>query len=142
MSCTLNQSTGTNSYCVTTYTGDKKNARGCKSSGIGLKRRNSTLRGTSCTCRVKFTLRIDHNSFFLVCGIGNNEHTGHPPLLSNEIRNRKRFLDVTTLETEAGNSNKNLDLQLDAPRDTFPRRVRNVSTPTCLFCVISLIPFF
>jgi len=142
MSCTLNQSTGTDSYRVTTYTGDKKNARGCKSSGIGLKRRNSTLRGTSCTCRVKFTLRIDHNSFFLVCGIGNNEHTGHPPLLSNEIRNRKRFLDVTTLETEAGNSNKNLDLQLDAPRDTFPRRVRNVSTPTCLFCVLSLIPFF
>jgi hypothetical protein len=34
MSSTLNESTGTDSYCVTTYTGDKKNARGCKSSGI------------------------------------------------------------------------------------------------------------
>ena len=30
-SSTLNQGTGTDSYRVTTYTGDKKNARGCKS---------------------------------------------------------------------------------------------------------------
>ena len=108
MSSTLNQSTGTDSYRVTTYIGDKKNARGCKSSGIALKRRNSTLRGTSCTCRVKFTLRIDHNSFFLVCGIGDNQHTGHPPLLSNEIRNRKRFLDISTLETVAAMSVANI----------------------------------
>ncbi|KAI2494665.1 hypothetical protein MHU86_19844 [Fragilaria crotonensis] len=111
MSSILNESTGTDSYRVTTYTGDKKNARGCKSSGVALKRRNSTLRGTSCTCRVKFTLRIDHNSFFLVCGIGNNQHTGHPPLLSNEIRNRKRFLDISTLETVAAMSVANIGLQ-------------------------------
>ena len=108
-SLTPNQGSGTDPYRVTSYTGDKKNARGCKSSGLSLKRRNSTLRHTSCTCRVKFTLRIDQNSFFLVCGIGENQHTaGHPPLHSNEIRNRKRFLDLSTLETVAAMSVANI----------------------------------
>jgi hypothetical protein len=108
ISSTLNQGTGTGSYHVTTYTGDKKNARGCKSSGLALNWRNSNLHGTSCTCRAKFTLRIDHNSFFLVCGIGDNQHTGHPPLLANEIRNCKRFLDISTLETVAAMSVANI----------------------------------
>jgi MULE transposase domain len=107
-SITPNQGTGSESYRVSSYTGDKKNARGCKSSGLSLKRRNSTLRHTSCTCRVKFTLRSDQNSFFLVCGIGENQHTGHPPLHSNEIRNRKRFLDLSTLETVAAMSVANI----------------------------------
>jgi hypothetical protein len=105
---TPNQGNATESYRATSYTGDKKNARGCKSSGLALKRRNSTLRHTSCTCRVKFTLRLDQNSFFLVCGIGENQHTGHPPLHSNEIRNRKRFLDLSTLETVAAMSVANI----------------------------------
>jgi MULE transposase domain len=105
---TPNQGTATESYRATSYTGDKKNARGCKSSGLALKRRNSTLRHTSCTCRVKFTLRIDQNSVFLVCGIGDNQHTGHPPLHSNEIRNRKRFLDLSTLETVSAMSVANI----------------------------------
>jgi hypothetical protein len=108
MSSTLNEVTGTDSYHVTTYTGDKKNARGCNSSGLALKRRNSTLRHTSCTCRAKFTLRMDHDSFFLVCGFGENQHTGHPPLLSNEIRNRKVFLHLSTLETVAAMSVANI----------------------------------
>ena len=108
MSSTLNEGTGTDPYRVTTYTGDKKNARGCKSSGLALKRRNSTLRHTSCTCRAKFTIRIDHNSFYLVCGIGENQHTGHPPLVANEIRNRKRFLDISTLENVAAMSVANI----------------------------------
>ena len=100
MSSILNQGAGTDSYCATTYTEDKKNARGCKSSGIvALKRRNSTLCHTSYTCYAKSTLRMDHTtSFFLVCGIGENQHTGHPPLHSNEIRNCKAFLDLSTLE--------------------------------------------
>jgi hypothetical protein len=98
----LNQGTGTNSYRVTTYTGYKKNACGCKCSGLALKHLNSILRGTSYTCCcAKFTLQIDHNSFFLVCGIGDNQHTGHPPLLppllANEIRNCKCFLDISNL---------------------------------------------
>ena len=105
---TPNQGSATESYRATSYTGDKKNARGCKSSGLALKRRNSTLRNNSCTCRVKFTLRIDQNSFFLVCGIGDNQHTGHPPLHSNEIRNRKRFLDLSTLETVSAMSVANI----------------------------------
>jgi hypothetical protein len=105
---TPKQGSATESYRATSYTGDKKNARGCKSSGLALKRRNSTLRHTSCTCRVKFTLRIDQNSFFLVCGIGENQHTGHPPLHSNKIRNRKRFLDLSTLETVAAMSVANI----------------------------------
>ena len=108
ISSTLNQGTGTDSYHVTTYTGDKKNARGCKSSGLALKRCNSALRGTSCTCRAKFTLGIDHNSFFLVCGIGDNQHTGHPPLLANEIRNHKHFLDISILETVSSMSVANM----------------------------------
>ena len=107
-SSTLIQGTGTDSYCITTYTGDKKNACGYKSSGLALKRLNSTLRNTSCTCCVKFTLWIDHDSFFLVCGIGENQHTGHPPLHSNEIRNCKRFLDLSTLETVAAMSVANI----------------------------------
>jgi hypothetical protein len=107
-SVTPNQGTVTESYRVTSYTGDKRNTRGCKSSGLSLKRRNSTLRHNSCTCRVKFTLRIDQNSFFLVCGLGDNQHTVHPPLHSNEIRNRKRFLDLSTLETVAAMSVANI----------------------------------
>ena len=107
-SSTMNQGTGTDSYRGSTYTGDKKNARGCKSSGLAMKRRNSTLRHTSCTCRAKFTIRLDHKSFFMVCGIGENQHTGHPPLLANEIRNRKRFLDDSTLETIAAMSVANI----------------------------------
>ena len=108
-SSTLNQGTGTDSYRVTTYTGNKKNARGCKSSGLSLKRWNSTLRhSTSCTCRVKFTLRIDSNSFFLVWGIGENQHAGHPPLHSKEIRNHKRFLDLSTRKTVAAMSVANI----------------------------------
>ena len=65
-----------------------------------------TLRGTS--CRAKFTLRTDHNSFFLVCGIVDNQHTGHPPLLADEIRNCKHFLDISTLETVAAMSVANI----------------------------------
>ena len=37
MSSTLNEGAGTDSYCATTSTEDKKNARGCKSSDIALK---------------------------------------------------------------------------------------------------------
>ena len=84
------------------------------SSGLALKRCNSTLSGTSCTCRAKFTLRIDHYSFFLVCRIGDNQHTGHPPLLANKIRNRKRFLDISTLETVAAMSVANIQPAQDA----------------------------
>jgi hypothetical protein len=102
------QGTGTDSYRVTTYTGGKKNARGRKSSGLALKRRNSTLRCTSCACHAKFALRIDHNCLFLVCGIGGNQHTGHLPLLANKIRNCKRFLDISTLETVAAMSVANI----------------------------------
>ena len=50
-----------------------------------------------------------HNSFFLVCGIGENQHTdGHPPLYFNKIRNCKRFLDLSTLETVAAMSVANI----------------------------------
>ena len=101
MSCTLNQGTGADTYRVTSYTGDKKNARGTKGSGLAMKRRITTLRNNPCTCRAKFTLRFDNNSFFMVCGIGENQHSGHPPLLANEITNRKRFIDPSMLEDVA-----------------------------------------
>ena len=83
MSSTLNKGT--------TYTVDKKNAHGCNSSGLALKQRNSTLRHTSCTCHAKFTLRMDHNIFLLSCGFEESQHSGHPTLLSNKIRNCIRF---------------------------------------------------
>jgi hypothetical protein len=107
MSSTLKQGTDSDSYRVTTYAGDK-NAGGCKGSGLELKRLNSTLRHTSCNCRAKYTLQMDHNSFFLVCGIGENQHTCHPPLLSNEMRNRKRFFDLSTLETVTATTAANI----------------------------------
>jgi hypothetical protein len=103
MPSTMNQDTGTGTdpYRVTTYTGDKKNARGCNGSGKSMKRRSTTLRNNPCTCRAKFTLRFDANSFFMVCGIGENQHSGHPCLVANEISNRKRFIDPSTLENVA-----------------------------------------
>jgi MULE transposase domain len=88
----------TTTYRVTTYIGDKKNARGSKSSGKALKRRTSTLRDSGCACTAKLVIRLDQLSFYLVCGLGDNKHTGHPPMESNEITNRKRYLDVATLE--------------------------------------------
>jgi hypothetical protein len=106
MSSTLNEGTGTNSYRVTTYTRDKTNACGCNSSSLALKQHNSTLCHTSCTCCAKFTIRMDHNSCLLVSGFGENQHTGHPPLLSNKMRNCKRFLYLSTLETVASSPPK------------------------------------
>lgn len=94
-----------NTYRVTTYSCDKKNSR---VAGLSSKRRTSTLRHTSATCRAKFTLRLDDNSFFFVCGIGDNQHTGHPPLHSNELKNRKRFLDPSAMENVAAMSVANI----------------------------------
>ena len=70
--------------------------------------RNSTLRHTSATCRAKFTVRVDHHSFFLVCGIGENQQAEHPPLHSNEIRNCKRFLEPSAMENVAAMSVANI----------------------------------
>jgi MULE transposase domain len=86
------------SYRVTTYIGDKKNSRGSNSSGEPMKKRSSTLRDTTCTCPARITIRLDENSFFLVCGLGDNQHKGHPPMSHHEITNRKRFLDAGSLE--------------------------------------------
>ncbi len=41
-------------------------------------------------CKAKLMIGVDACSFFLVCGIGNAVHTGHPPLCSEEIPTRKR----------------------------------------------------
>ncbi len=45
---------------------------------------------------------------FLVSGIGENQHTGHPRFLANEIWKCKRFLDNSTQETVAAMSGANI----------------------------------
>ena len=98
----------TESYRLTSYIGDKKNSRGSNSSGKALRRRNSTQRNTTCTCPAKIVIRLDERSFFLVCGLGDNNHKGHPPMDHNEITNRKRFLDVASLENVAAMAAANI----------------------------------
>ena len=95
------EGTGSEHYRLTTYVADKKNSRGSNNSGKALKRRNSTQRSATNTCPAQIVIRLDHNSVFLVCGLGCNNHKGHPPMGANEITNRKRFLDVETLENVA-----------------------------------------
>jgi hypothetical protein len=93
---------------VTTYIGDKRNSRGSNNSGKALRRRNCTQRDTRCTCSAKIVIRLDQYSFHLVCGVGDNQHRGHPPMPSNEITNRKRFLDAPTLENAAAMAAANI----------------------------------
>ena len=95
-------------YRVTTYIGDKKNSRGSNNSGKALRRRNCTQRDTRCTCSAKIVIRLDQYSFHLVCGVGDNQHRGHPPMSRNEITNRKRFLDAPTLENAAAMAAANI----------------------------------
>ena len=95
-------------YRVTTYVGDKKNARGSNNSGKALQRRNCTQRDTRCTCSAKIVIRLDQYSFYLVCGVGDNNHRGHPPMAPNEITDRKRFLNVPTLENAAAMAAANI----------------------------------
>ncbi len=95
-------------YRVTTYIGDKKNCRGSNNSGKALRRRNCTQRDTRCTCSAKIVIRLDQYSFHLVCGVGDNQHRGHPPMARNEITNRKRFLDAPTLENAAAMAAANI----------------------------------
>ena len=91
----------TDKYRVTTYIGDKKNARGSNGSGKALQRRNSTLRNTRCTCSAKIVIPLDKLSFHLVCGLGDKTHLGRPPMAHVELKNCKRYLDVATLENES-----------------------------------------
>ena len=91
------------SYRKTTYMiADKKNSRGCNSSGKALVRRKSTRRSTKRTCPAKIIIQVDECSFFMVCGLGDNTHKGHAPMgQHNEITNCKRFLGVACLENVA-----------------------------------------
>ena len=95
-------------YRVTTYVGDKKNARGSNNSGKALQQRNCTQRDTRCTCSAKIVIRLDQYNFHLVCRVGDNKHRGHPPMAPNEIANRERFLDVPTLENAAAMAAANI----------------------------------
>ena len=95
--------TGTDpgSYRKTTYIADKKNSRGCNSSGKALVRRKSTRRNTKCTCPAKIIIQVDKMSFFMVCGLG-------APMGHNEITNRKRFLGAACLENVAAMAAANI----------------------------------
>ena len=85
-----------------------QNAWGSNKSGKALKRRNCTQRNTSCTCSAKIVIQLDQYSFHLVCGVGDNNHRGHPPMTPNKITNCKRFLDVPTLENAAAMAAANI----------------------------------
>ena len=105
--CTMDE-TRTDTYRVTTYIGDKRNARGINSSGKASKRRNSTLRDAIFACTAKLVIRFYENSFYLVCGLGDNNHKGHPPMARNEITNRKRYFDTASLENVAAMAAANI----------------------------------
>jgi hypothetical protein len=63
---------------------DKRNAR--KGNGKSQKKRTSTSKALpgsdEPTCKAKLVIGIDSQSFFLVCGNGNDVHIGHLPLRS------------------------------------------------------------
>lgn len=70
---------------------DKRNAR--KGNGKSQKKRTSTSKALpgsdEPTCKAKLVIGIDSQSFFLVCGNGNDVHIGHSPLSSEEMPTRK-----------------------------------------------------
>jgi hypothetical protein len=73
---------------------DKHNVR--KDNGKAQMRRTSTSKpvaGTDdITCKAKLVIGIDLLSFFVVCGVGNNVHTGHLPLHSDEMPTKKQMV--------------------------------------------------
>jgi hypothetical protein len=70
---------------------DKKHAR---KDGKNQRRKTSTSRpvkgSEATTCKVKLVIGIDQYSLFLVCGIGEETHEGHPPLEEEEMPTRLR----------------------------------------------------
>ncbi len=96
-----------NTYCVTTYIGHK-NAWGSNNSGKALQRRNCMQYKTNRTCSAKIVMQLDQYSFHLVCGVGDNNHRGHPPMAPNKITNCKCFLNIPTLENAASISAANI----------------------------------
>mmetsp|Transcript_8309 Transcript_8309/g.15060 ORF Transcript_8309/g.15060 Transcript_8309/m.15060 type:complete len:250 (-) Transcript_8309:103-852(-) len=53
--------------------------------------RTSKANSSGSNCKAKLVIGVDSHSFFLVCGLGNNMHSGHLPLSSEEMsRTRKR----------------------------------------------------
>ena len=85
-------------YRITTYIGDKKNARGTNASGKAGPRRCSTQRKTLSVCPAQIKIRLDHSSYYFVCGHGSNNHKWHPPMDETEILIRKRCLDPDALK--------------------------------------------
>ena len=77
------------------YRGNRRHKKADKDSVCGNEGTNTSkaILGSSngANCKAKLVIGVDSRSFFLVCGIGNNIHTGHPPLSSEEMpRTRKR----------------------------------------------------
>ena len=98
-----------NTYHATTYIGDKKNAQGSNNSGKALKHRNCMQCNTSCTCSANIVIRLDQYSFhLLVCGVGDNNHRGQPPMAPNKITNYTCFLSVPTPENAAAMAAANI----------------------------------
>ena len=50
-----------------------------------------------CSCHI--SIRADHNSYFISCGIGNSSHRGHPRVDPSYIVTRKRHLPKECIET-------------------------------------------
>lgn len=97
-------------YREYTMNRDKANAR--PDDGKSQKKRTSTSRPVKnedekvATCKVKLVFGLDKQSFFLICGAGNDTHEGHPQMGSRELPTRKRTVPegVHTMAKQLANN--------------------------------------
>jgi hypothetical protein len=77
---------------------DKKNNR---KAGKNQKKKTSTSRpvkgSEESTCKVKLVIGIDQYNFFLICGVGEETHEWHPPLVEEEMPTRLRTIPKEAL---------------------------------------------
>jgi hypothetical protein len=70
---------------------DKDNDQGKEGARQIKRTRTSKANSSGSNCKAKLVIGVDSHSFFLVCGLGNNMHSGHLPLSSEEMSlTRKR----------------------------------------------------
>jgi len=86
---------------------DRNNSRGSK--GNSQPKRSTTGRPIAHdqTCKAKICIDVDDFSFFMVCGIGDSTHNGHPPLSPHLMATPSRLVpdSAHTLQCMAANAN-------------------------------------
>ena len=102
---------------------DRNNAQ--KGNGKHEKKRTSTSKALpgsdETTCKAKLLFGIDSRSFYLVCGNGENVHTGHSLLSSEEMPTRKRTVpeQATTVAKQLANRGARPGLIAGVLKDQF-----------------------